>query len=197
MKYYTFLFFTLIILLTACSSSKKTTKKEQKPEIEWLSFEEAMKKAEKKPKKIMVDLYTDWCTWCKVMDNSTFQNPVIIGIINEKFYAVKLDGESQEDISFHGDVYKYKETPDNKRSGHHELAATLTSGRLSYPSIIILNEDRKVIQTFAGFKKTSLMEPILSYFGYGAYKDTGWNEYKESFQSKLNRPTPVQPDIQE
>ncbi|HLT51685.1 MAG TPA: DUF255 domain-containing protein, partial [Arenibacter sp.] len=47
--------------------------------ITWLSWEEAVKLAEteKDPKKIFVDVYTDWCGWCKKMDKDTFQDPKV------------------------------------------------------------------------------------------------------------------------
>ena len=43
--------------------------------IEWLTWDQAVAKMEKEPRKIMVDVYTDWCGWCKRMDASTFQDP--------------------------------------------------------------------------------------------------------------------------
>ena len=45
--------------------------------INWVSFEEAIEKSQTNPKKIIIDIYTDWCKWCKVMDNNTFANPII------------------------------------------------------------------------------------------------------------------------
>ena len=68
----------------------------QKDKIEWLSFEEAVKRNEKEPKKFIVDVYTDWCGWCKKMDANTFTNPVIIKYINENYWAVKLNAERKD-----------------------------------------------------------------------------------------------------
>ncbi len=45
--------------------------------IRWISFEEAMKLNKKKPKMVFVDIYTDWCGWCKKMDAETFADPAI------------------------------------------------------------------------------------------------------------------------
>ena len=33
----------------------------------------------------MVDVYTDWCGWCKKMDKETFNHPVIAKYINENY----------------------------------------------------------------------------------------------------------------
>ena len=33
--------------------------------VEWLTFEEALQLHRKTPKKLLIDLYTNWCGWCK------------------------------------------------------------------------------------------------------------------------------------
>ena len=45
---------------------------------------------EKSPKKLIVDVYTDWCSWCKKMDKNTYLNQAIIKQLNEDFYFIKL-----------------------------------------------------------------------------------------------------------
>ena len=62
-------------------------------EVEWMSWEEALARSESdaEPKKIFVDVYTDWCGWCKRMDATTFVDPTIVSLMDEHFYAVKLN----------------------------------------------------------------------------------------------------------
>lgn len=88
---------------------------------------------EKDKKKIVVDIYTDWCGWCKRMDASTFQDPKVIKAINKNFYAVKFNAEQKEDINFKSKVYQF--VPQGNR-GYHSLAAEITQGRLSYPTFV-------------------------------------------------------------
>ena len=57
--------------------------------VKWMSFEEAVAKSKIEKRKIFIDVYTDWCGWCKVMDKSTFNDPQVAKILNEKFYPVK------------------------------------------------------------------------------------------------------------
>jgi uncharacterized protein YyaL (SSP411 family) len=59
----------------------------------------AMQK-EKRP--ILIDLYTDWCGWCKVMDKKTYTNKKVIEYLQDKFYPVKLDAETRERITWNG-----------------------------------------------------------------------------------------------
>ena len=90
--------------------------------INWLSWEEAVSLSEKEQKKIFIDVYTDWCGWCKKMDANTFQHDKIARYINENYYAIKFNAEEKEAIELKGKVYKYIKS--GKR-GYHELAAEI------------------------------------------------------------------------
>lgn len=154
----------------------------EKTEIEWITFEEMVQRNEKEPKKIIIDVYTDWCGWCKKMDASTFQNEEISRYISENYHAVKFDAEQKESITFNGKEFKFIE---QGRRGYHELAAALMNGKMSYPTVVFLDENLNMIQPLPGFKGPADMEAILHYFGDNAYKGTQWDEFVKSFQSQL------------
>ena len=70
-------------------------------EIKWVTLEQADKIQEKKPnKKIFVSFYTDWCGWCKKLENTTLKNPEVVELINTTFIPVKFNAESKEKTSF-------------------------------------------------------------------------------------------------
>src|SRR6187397_3084056 len=99
MKPYRFL--ALLLVLTAIVAFQDPKKKETKPEkdpINWISLQEAEKLSKKQPRKIVVDVYTDWCGWCKKMDKSTFADAKTAAYVNKHYYAVKLDAETKEEI---------------------------------------------------------------------------------------------------
>ena len=52
--------------------------------VKWLSFEEAVEKSKTEKRKIFIDVYTDWCGWCKVMDKNTFSEEKIAKILFTK-----------------------------------------------------------------------------------------------------------------
>lgn len=172
----------LIAVLFAPSALIAQEAKEAK--IQWISIEEAEKLNKQQPKKIMIDVYTDWCGWCKKMDKETFTNPVIAEIINEHYYAVKLDGEGKDEITFNGTSYKF--VAQGSR-GYHELAAGLLNGKLSYPSIAYLNEELQLLGAVPGYKSPASIEPLLNYIAEDKFTSVSLEDYQKSFVSKLNQ----------
>lgn len=145
-------------------------------EVEWLSWEEAAEKVstEENPKKIFIDIYTDWCGWCKKMDKDTFQNPEVAEYMSNNFYMVKMDGEGKEPIEFKGKTYAF--VPQG-RNGYHEFAATLMQGRLSYPTTIFLDEEMNMLSPVPGYQKPEPFLNIARYFGDNIYLEKDWKTY--------------------
>ena len=119
--------------------------------IKWNTWDEAIEKSKKVKKKIFVDIYTDWCGWCKKLDNTTFAENYIAKYINENYYPVKFNAEMKESVNLKGTEYKFV---NNGRRGYHELAAYLMQGRLSYPTVVFLDEDLNLIQAIPGFQES-------------------------------------------
>jgi thioredoxin-related protein len=152
--------------------------------IKWYSFEEAMiKNAQFPKKKIFVDVYTDWCGWCKKMDATTFSNPVIIDYMNENFYAVKLNAERKDSLIIDGKLY-INVNPTGNRSTH-QIAEMLLNNRMSYPSYAFLDEMGRSITVVPGFVEAAGFEPILHYFGDNQYLKSSWETYQKQFVGKI------------
>ncbi|MFK8057689.1 MAG: thioredoxin family protein [Saprospiraceae bacterium] len=129
-------------------------------DITWITWEEAVAANKTNPKKIIIDVYTDWCGWCKRMDATTFKDPKVEAYIAQNFYAVKFNAEQREDIVYDGKTFAYKQ---NGRRGVHELAASLLDNRLSYPSVVYFNGDMERIMISAGYKDADKMLKELMY----------------------------------
>lgn len=152
--------------------------------IEWMTFDEVIEAQKKEKKKIFVDMYTDWCGWCKRMDATTFKDKKVVKIINENYYPVKFNAEVDKEIEFKGEKYKLIRRGKKK---YHELAVEFIkkSSRpsLSYPTFIFIDENLEIIQPIKGYKKADQMVPILKYFAGDHHKKQSWNEYKNSFSN--------------
>ena len=141
-----------------------------------MSWEEAVQKAstEAQPKKMFIDVYTDWCGWCKKMDKDTFQDAEVAAYMRENFYMVKLDAEQKEPIEFKGKTYTFVASG---RRGYHQLAAALLQGKLSYPTVVFLDENLKMLSPVPGYQKPDAFLKIARYFGENIYRDTSWEAY--------------------
>ena len=78
-----YIFIALISLSSGVFAQQKTTS--AKKEVEWLTIQEAYARTQKEPRKTIVDVYTAWCGWCKVMDRETYTNPEVIDYLNRIF----------------------------------------------------------------------------------------------------------------
>ncbi|MGF1532770.1 MAG: thioredoxin family protein [Bernardetiaceae bacterium] len=150
--------------------------------VQWLTIEEALEKHQKEPRKIFIDVYTDWCGWCKKMDQATFSHPQIASYLNEKYYAVKFNAEQRENLVFLGNTFKYVE---QGRRGYHEFAAALLQNKLSYPTVAFLDENLQLIQPIPGYMEPKQFDPILKYFGESHYRTTSWTDFTATYQSPI------------
>ena len=152
--------------------------------INWMSIEEAEARCAQAPKMIFIDVYTDWCGWCKRMDKSTFANPLIARYMNEHFYAVKLNAETSDTITFQGQQYVGYVREDGKQ-GSHRLARTLLNGRMSYPSYVIMNEEMRALQVISGYQNEKAFEPMMHFFGDKVYLEMSSEDFLKDFKSEL------------
>lgn len=149
--------------------------------IKWYTWDEAIQLAQKNPKKIFIDVYTDWCGWCKKMDATTFQDGAVVKYMNENFYAVKFNAEQKEEIKFKDHVFKFYPSG---RNGIHELAYSLLDGKLGYPSYVYLDEDQNRITISPGYKTADSFIKELKYIGGGYYAKKTYEEYLKADQGK-------------
>ena len=170
----------LIITLFAMMGMSATAQET----IQWMGIEEAEARCAKAPRMIFIDVYTDWCGWCKRMDKDTFSNPVIAKYMNEHFYAVKFDAERQDTLTFQGRQFVGATRPDG-RKGAHQLAHALLKGKMSYPSYVIMNDEMKIIQVIGGYQDAKNFEPMIHYFGDEAYKTMSGEDFLKDFKSEL------------
>jgi thioredoxin-related protein len=91
----------------------------------------------------------------------------------------------KEKINFSNQEFQYI---NSGKRGYHELAAHLLNGKLSYPTVVFLDEDLNVIQAIKGFQNAENFELIMTFFAENHYKNTPWKSYIRSYNSKLAVP---------
>lgn len=166
------LFFGLAIL---CSTAFKTGSNDK---IQWLKMDEVSMKVKEQSKPVLIDLYTDWCYWCKVMDKKTYTNSKVIAYINEHFYSAKVNAETKDNVSWKEKTYRY-----NGKYQINDFALFVTYGRTSFPTTVIMPDDGSAPIPIAGYLEPKELEPILKYFGEGAYKTMNFPQFEKTFKS--------------
>lgn len=121
-------------------------------EIKWLDFNTGYNLAQKKGKIMIVDVYTDWCGWCKKMDRDAYAIEEISKIINNDFIPVKFNPEIA------GVVYEFE----GKKYNGEQLAAVISNYQISgYPTTIFLYPKEKKSDIVVGYKNAEQLKPIL------------------------------------
>jgi len=144
-----------------------------KEKVNWISLAQLNEMYSKNPKPVLLDVYTDWCGWCKEMDRTTYQNDKLAKYINEKYYAVKLNAESKENIVFN-----------NKNYSSAQFAEFLLYGRMSYPTTVFLSSIDARPAPLPGYMKPKDMEAPLKYFGEGAYKSQTFVDFNKKMKNE-------------
>jgi len=166
---------SFIALVSSSFTTQSTTSSEEK--INWMSWEEAIEKNKDNPKKVFIDVYTEWCGWCKKMDSSTFADPAIVKYINDNFYAVKFDAEQKEAIEWEGNTYAFEKSG---RRGAHQLAKAMLNDRMGYPSFVLLDEEFARIRITPGFKKVDQLMQELTFAKEEKYKEISFDDYSKA-----------------
>ncbi len=133
------------------SPTDQLTAKEITPEgLAWYSIDDLDKMTDLGDKKVLVDMYTSWCGWCKVMDKKTFTDPEVVSYLNENYVLIKFNAEQRQPITFKGETYEWTK---RGRNGTNQLALKMMNGRAAYPTLVYLDQNREVIKSVAGYKK--------------------------------------------
>lgn len=148
--------------------------------VKWLSFKEAQEKNKEVKKPFIIDLYTDWCGWCKHMMRTTYSNEGLAGYINTYFYPVKFDAETKDTIEYNGKIYKptsaQPKTP-------HELALKFLGNSLTYPSTMFVTNNFEYNLLTQGYLEDKKIEPLLIFMVENAWQTAPYEEFAKHFNN--------------
>ncbi|HUM32628.1 MAG TPA: DUF255 domain-containing protein [Bacteroidales bacterium] len=167
----------LVIIFSIITLNNLNHSYSQESLIKWMSFEDAIKAHKENPKTIFIDMYTDWCGWCKKMDRETFSNPDIANYINTYFYPVKFNAERTDTVEYNGTKYI---NPNSGPRSSHQLAQVLLNGRMSYPTIVYIDFENNV-HPVPGYMDVQNIEPILVYFAERLNKNCDYSDFRVDF----------------
>lgn len=165
----------LVIVFTIVNYTSMWAQKNKPSLINWVKLENLDSLMQVTPRKIMINIYAPWCGYCKSMDKEIYRNPSAAQFINENYYAVNFDAEQKANVFFNGNEYLARQKYGNLVC--HDLVMFLLNGAISYPSVVILNEKKKVIAVENGYQPIFQMEGMLKYFVSESYLKEHYNEF--------------------
>jgi len=163
------------ILLLICFTGSLAQKHAGK--VGWQSPEQVSAQYKQQARPIIIDVYTEWCAYCKVMDRTTWSNPEVAAYISEKFYAVKFDAEQRKAALWMDTTFEYKSA-----YKVHMLAARWLQGNMVYPSTVIIIPGHPEEIVIPGVLKVAELEPMLKYFGEGHYRTRAWTDFRQQYK---------------
>lgn len=159
-------------------------------EINWMSLDEVREAQKTNPKNVLIDVYTNWCGPCKLMDKNTFSNTDIIRIINENYYAVKFNAEGNDTVTFMDKVFtnpNFDSTKTQKRNSSHQLTQFL--GINAYPSTLFFDSEMNYLTPVKGYLNPKQIEIYLLLFKDDTYKNvksqSDFDNFVKNFKSQV------------
>ena len=157
------LVFTLLLPLVACSGEKSR--------LTWMSFSDGVREAQRTHKKLLVDVYTDWCGWCKRMDATTYADANLAKYLNAHYILVKLDAESPRAQTFQG-----------KQFTEQQLAGAF--GVTGYPSTLFLKAEGELITVYPGYADAQRFGNVVAFIAEDHYLTRSFDEFVSSRSSR-------------
>ncbi len=149
-------------------------------QIEWLDWNAGIEQARERERPVLVDVYTDWCGWCKRMDRDVYARPEIRDYLATKFVTVKLDAEASDPARYQGKNY-------NSSTIAERFKVT------GYPTTIFLRANGDHIINVPGYVPPERFLLVLRYISEGHFdRGVDWEAFRSKQESA--RPPAVAPN---
>ncbi len=139
-------------------------KEMEKNAPQWYSYEDALAKARKEGKFVMIDFYAVWCKWCKKLEKETYIDPKVAEAIKADFVTVKIDAESSKTVVHEMHQMTMQELAD-------------LYGVKSYPAVWFLDKDGNRADVLNGYLPPDDFLRYLAFIKSGAYKQMKFDEF--------------------
>jgi len=133
--------------------------------LAWHELEPALAEAKRVGKPVMVHVYTDWCGWCKRMDQSTYGQADVRDYVARKFVPARVNAEDdRRRATYEGEDLTYRQFADAFRISR-------------YPTTLFLTPDGALISQVPGYVKPGPFLGVLQYVAGGHYKTRTYDAY--------------------
>jgi thioredoxin-related protein len=140
---------------------------EELESLRWYQWTEGVVATQASGKYMLVDVYTDWCGWCKKMDRTVYGHPRVQQLLAANFIPIKLNAESTNLIT-------------NGTNQYTEQEWAKMLGVTSYPTILVYNKQFQLVSRFSGYKEPERFIRYLKYICEKYYTQYSFQEYLKS-----------------
>lgn len=133
-------------------------------DLQWKKYNAGVVEAKKTGKKVLVDVYTDWCKWCKKMDEVTYKDSKVKAYLEKNFVVIKLDAEGTENVSYQG----------------RTMAAPQFAKEMQidgYPATLFMKSSGEAITVLPGYSEPAMFLNVLSYIKEEQYSKKNFEQY--------------------
>jgi len=130
------------------------------------ALESALISAKESGKKVLIDVYAEWCPYCEKMHTEVYTETDVIKAVNEHFYLVKINIESENEVNFLGN-----------RMTESDFAKMLKSSSL--PSTYFMNSSGELLGMQPGLLPADVFEDLLTFVGSDSYESLSFEEYRK------------------
>lgn len=109
--------------------------------VKWYPIDSGLKIAQQNKQMVVADFYTDWCGWCKRLDETTYKDKQVLSALNKNFVAVKANAED----------------------GGAGQAAAQKLGIAGFPSIVFMQSNGNPVYTVVGYRPANKFIKILDF----------------------------------
>ncbi len=142
--------------------------------ITWLEPKKAFTEGLADKKKSLVMINTAWCNTCRVMKTTSFTDTSLVKFLNEKFTLIDFNPEITDTLIYKGQKFI---NPKTQQTPFHQLAFTLGKNSINFPSLIVLDENKDVIDAIPSYIPPGFLYEIIHYYGDDKYKSKSWQDY--------------------
>lgn len=126
--------------------------------VAWRGWDEGLAEAKTSGRPVLVDVYTDWCGWCRRMERDVYARPEVRAYLDRHYVTIKLNAESEQPASYRG-----------RRHTQQSIAAEF--GVTGYPTTLFLKPNGEHLVKAPGYLPADRFLLILRYVAEGHFEN--------------------------
>lgn len=168
---------TLLVMLPLIAISIQVTKLvgnetlDKGHGIEWNTFDQGLELARKEKKILVVDFFTDWCHWCKVMDKETYQNSKVVDYVRKNVVMAKINAETTERFDYKG-------------TSHTGRELAMMFGVTGFPATVFFTQSGELITMLSGYLPADRFNLIVKYLAEGWHGKMKFEDFEKQDSGK-------------